>query len=104
MYGGVLKNPWKVVATSGCGTTRHQLDKLKELKNSGIKIVCAFDSDAPGLKGLGKIVKNEAATHYCLTGDSDKDWNDMLREKGHDELAKFFLKNIKAVSVSQVAE
>lgn len=96
-YGGVLKNPWKAVATSGCGTTRHQLDKIIELKNAGIKIVVAFDSDEAGLKGVSKFVKENAATHYCLTGDSVIDWNNLLRDHGHDYLAKFFLKNIKVL-------
>ena len=65
MYGGVLKNPWKVIATSGCGTTTHQMDKLKELNEADIKIICAFDSDAPGLEGLKKMIDASVATHYC---------------------------------------
>jgi hypothetical protein len=96
LYGSVLKNPWKVVATSGCGTTKHQLEKLKELKDAGIKIVCAFDSDEAGLKGLSKLSKADALTHYALTQDTEQDWNDVLIEKNGD-FAKHFLSSIKTV-------
>lgn len=97
MYGGVLKNPWKVVATSGCGTTSHQIEKIKELKEAGIKVVCAFDSDEPGLKGLKKLIKEEAVTHYALVDDTELDWNDKLKELGHAKLAEYFLSRIKKV-------
>ena len=93
LYGGVLKNPWKVVATSGCGTTKHQKEKIKELKEAGMKVVCAFDSDEPGLKGLSKLKSEELITHYALVEDTAMDWNDMLVEKGED-FAQFFLKSI----------
>lgn len=98
IYGGILKNPFKVIATSGCGTTKHQIDKLKELKDAGKKIIVAFDSDEPGLKGLNKLVREEVATHYCLTGETDKDWNDILKENGSRYLAEFVLKNIKDIT------
>jgi len=96
MYGGILKNPWKVMATSGCGTTTHQMDKLKELKEADIKIVCAFDSDSPGLEGLKKMINANVATHYALVEDVSFDWNDKLQELGHKELAKYFLSRIKS--------
>lgn len=98
LYGGVLKNPWKAVATSGCGTTEHQINKLLELKEAGIKIVCAFDSDEAGLKGLSKLNKAKAITHYSITGDTDKDWNDVLKNNGHKDTATFFLKSIKNIN------
>ena len=98
MYGGILKNPFKVVATSGCGTTKHQIDKLKELKEAGKKIIIAFDSDEPGLKGLSKLVKNEAATHYCITEHSNIDWNNILEASGSKFLANYFIKNIKGIN------
>lgn len=98
MYGGILKNPFKVVATSGCGTTKHQIDKLKELKEAGKKIIIAFDSDEPGLKGLSKLIKYEAATHYAITGNSAIDFNDILGTQGHKFLADFFIKNIKSIN------
>jgi hypothetical protein len=96
-YGGVLKNPWKVVATSGCGTTQHQLDKLVYLKDAGIKIVCSFDSDDAGMKGLHKLNKAQAITHYSLTEDTDLDWNDVLKTHGHKDTASMFIKNIKSL-------
>lgn len=98
MYGGVLKCPFKVVATSGCGTTQHQMDKLKEMKDAGKKIIVAFDSDEAGLKGLSKMVKNEVATHYCLTNNDNIDWNDILGTQGSETLAKYFIENIKPIT------
>jgi hypothetical protein len=97
LYGGVLKNPWKAVATSGCGTTEHQIEKLKELKDAGIKIVCAFDSDEPGLKGLSKLSRSGAVTHYAITGDTEIDWNDLLRREGHRDTATEFLRTVKPI-------
>lgn len=96
LYGGVLKNPWKVVSTSGCGLTKHQMDKLIELKNAGIKIVSALDSDEAGLKGLSKLTKNKVITHYALTQDTEKDWNDLLASEG-ENFAKYFLSKVKPV-------
>jgi hypothetical protein len=98
LYGGVVKNPWKCVATSGCGTTQHQIDKLIELKDAGLKIVCAFDSDEAGLKGLSKLSKASAITHYAITGDNELDWNDCLKDLGHHDTATFFLKSIKNIN------
>ena len=98
MYGGILKNPFKVVATSGCGTTHYQMDKLKEMKDAGKKIIIAFDSDEPGMKGLNKMIKNEVATHYAITGDSAIDWNDIVGTQGSKFLADFFIKNIKDIT------
>ena len=97
LYGGIVKNPWKVMSTSGCSLTKHQVDKLKELKEAGIKIVSALDSDEPGLKGLAKLSKAEAITHYALTSDPSIDWNDMLSEFG-DDFAKHFLSLIRRVA------
>lgn len=96
-YGGVLRNPFKVVATSGCGTTKHQMDKLKELKDAGKKIIVAFDSDEPGLKGVRKLIENEVATHHALTADTAMDWNDVLKESGPEETARIFIKSITEV-------
>lgn len=96
-YGGVLKNPFKVVATSGCGTTKHQMEKLKEFKDAGKKIIIAFDSDEPGLKGVKKMIDNEVATHHALTGDTAIDWNDVLKINGLKETAAIFMKSITKV-------
>ena len=98
LYGGVLKCPFKVVATSGCGTTKYQMDKLKEFKDAGKKIIIAFDSDEAGMKGLSKMVKNEVATHYCITSDSVIDFNDILGTQGDKYLANFVIKNIKDIT------
>lgn len=96
-YGGVLKNPFKIVATSGCGTTKHQIEKLKELKDAGKKIIVAFDSDEPGLKGVKKMIDAEVATHHALTGDTAIDWNDILKDSGPEETARIFIKSITEV-------
>lgn len=96
LYGGILKNPWKVMATSGCGTTKHQIQKIKELKEAGMKVVCAFDSDEPGLKGLSKLRKADVITHYALVEDTAMDWNDMLIETSND-FAKYFLNRITKI-------
>lgn len=98
VYGGVLKNPFKVVASSGCGTTKHQMEQLKELKDAGKKIICAFDSDEPGLKGLSKLIKNECATHYAITADTEIDWNDVVKENGFEKGANIFIKSIKDIN------
>lgn len=98
LYGGILKNPFKVIATSGCGTTKHQIDKLKELKQSGKKVIIAFDSDEPGLKGLAKMKDEDAMTHFALTGDTSKDWNDMLISEGTDKTAKTFIQSITSLN------
>lgn len=97
VYGGVLKNPFKVVATSGCGTTQHQLDKLREFKDAGKKIIVAFDSDEPGLKGVKKFIDSGVATHHALTGDTAMDWNDVLQDVGFEVCAKRFMQSVQEV-------
>lgn len=96
-FGGVLRNPFKVIATSGCGTTKHQLDKLKEFKDAGKKIIVAFDSDEAGLKGVKKFIDSGVATHHALTNDTAMDWNDVLKESGLQETAKLFMKSITSI-------
>lgn len=96
LYGGVVKNPWKVMSTSGCGVTNHQLDVFKGFKEAGIKVVAALDSDEPGMKGLAKLSKAEVITHYALTSDPSIDWNDEMMERGA-EFAKYFLSLITSV-------
>jgi hypothetical protein len=97
LYGGVLKNPWKAVACSGSGSTKHHLSKFKELLEAGIKVVCAPDSDEAGLKMLSKFKTAEAVSHYALTMDSSKDWNDILKEQGSEKFSKFFLSTVKSI-------
>ncbi|NJO53396.1 MAG: toprim domain-containing protein [Leptolyngbyaceae cyanobacterium RM2_2_4] len=97
MYGGVTRNPWRVIAASGSGATTHQREVLKELKDAGYKVVVSPDTDKAGLHMLQKMKETDSMTHYALTGDQKKDWNDCLKEMGHDEFAKFFISRIKSV-------
>lgn len=97
VYGSVAACPWRVIACSGSGATKHQREALKELKEQGYKVVVAPDSDEAGLKMLKKFHKDDVITHYAFSGDSEKDWNDCLKDMGHDEFAQFFLKRIKHV-------
>ncbi|NCX94496.1 MAG: hypothetical protein EBX40_07455, partial [Gammaproteobacteria bacterium] len=96
-YGGVLNNPWLVVACSGSGATKYHQETLKEFKDSGLKVICAFDSDEAGFKGLKKLNEAGSITHYAITGDTSVDWNDKLKSIGHIELAKWFLRQVKKV-------
>ena len=96
-YGGITKSPWRAIACSGSGATKHHTDTIKELKDVGMKIIVAPDSDEAGLKMLKKFKDAEAATHYALTGDPEKDWNDFLKELGPVEFAKFVLSKVKAI-------
>jgi hypothetical protein len=96
-YGGISKNPWRVIACSGSGSTKHQTEMIKELKDQGVKIIVAPDSDEAGLKMLKKFSKAKAVSHYAFTGDSDHDWNDVIKEMGHEEFAKYFFTRVKKV-------
>lgn len=98
-YGGVSRCPWRVIACSGSGATELQRETLKELKDRGIKVVIAPDTDEAGMKMYTKFVESGCATHYAFTGDSEKDWNDKLQELGHDEFASFVLKTIVSINV-----
>lgn len=97
-YGGMLKNPWKCVATSGSGSSQHHIDTIKELKDQGLKVVIAGDADEAGLKMLKKFIEADAATHYALTDEDGKDWNDILkRHNNKEEFAKWFIQKIKKI-------
>jgi len=98
-YGGPTYNPWKAIATSGSGLSNHQTDVLKKLKDQGYKVIVAPDSDKAGLKMLKKAQEKECATHYVLTMDDQKDWNDLYREMGHSTFNKFLLKGLKPCQV-----
>jgi 5S rRNA maturation endonuclease (ribonuclease M5) len=97
-YGGISRNPWRCVSTSGSGLSSHQAETLKNLKNENLKIVIAPDTDEAGQKMLKKAVENDCITHFALTEDIDLDWNDKLSEFGHLDFAKFFLKQVKKVT------
>ncbi len=96
LYGGLVNNPWKVIAASGSGASQHQREELKDLKERGYKIVCASDNDTAGLKCFKKYLDFGSVTHYTFT-HSAADWNDMLQQLGEIEFAKYFLEKIKTV-------
>lgn len=98
-YGGVSRSPWRVIACSGSGATEHTTETLKELKERGYKVVIAPDTDEAGIKMLKKFEDAGALTHHAFTGDTEKDWNDCLKEMGHKEFAKFFISSIKTADV-----
>jgi len=92
--GGISNNPWRAISCSGAGATKHHQEALKELKEQGMKIIIAPDTDEAGMKMLKKFNEAEASTHYALTG-SPNDWNDFMRELGPAEFSKFFCSTIK---------
>lgn len=102
VYGGVSRCPWRVIACSGSGATELQRETLKELKDNGLKVVIAPDTDEAGIKMYQKFVESDCATHYAFTGDTTKDWNDKLQELGHKEFAKFVIKSITDINVSKI--
>lgn len=97
LYGGVINNPWRAISCSGSGATKHHQEAIRELKEEGLKVVLASDSDEAGEKMLKKFHKSDSITHYALTGNPDQDWNDYAKELGPKEFAKFFLKLVKKV-------
>lgn len=95
IYGGIIHNPWQVIAASGSGASEHQRDIMKELADAGYKVIVAPDSDEAGLHMLKKYKNHNSITHYALTQFRNKDWNDMMKELGTKEFAKFFLSKVK---------
>lgn len=96
-YGGVHNSPWRAIACSGSGATQHHTEALKELKEQGLKIVLAPDSDEAGMKMLAKFNEVDAMTHIALTGEPDKDWNDFSKVYDRKQYAAWFLSKIKAI-------
>ena len=96
-YGGMHINPWRVIAASGSGATELQRETLKELKDKGYKVILAPDTDEAGIKMYQKHIDSDCITHYAFTGDSKKDWNNLLKELGHKEFAKFVIKAITPI-------
>lgn len=97
VYGGTLNSPWRAIACSGSGATKHQTDTMKELKDNGTKIIIAPDSDEAGIHMLKKFKDAGAATHYAITNDSSKDWNDVLKEMSQEEFVKYVLSKVRAI-------
>jgi hypothetical protein len=96
-YGGVSRNPWKFCCASGSGVSDHQAETLKDLKDKGFKVICAGDTDEAGFKMIAKMKERECITHFATTGDPSKDWNNLLQDMGHDELAAYFLSCINKI-------
>lgn len=97
VFGGLHATPWKCISTSGSGSTRHQLDVIKEAKESGLKIVLAPDSDKAGMQMFDKYIEAGALTHYAFTENSKIDWNDISRQMSSEEFVKWFMERIKVV-------
>jgi hypothetical protein len=93
-YGGMLKNPFKCIATSGSGVSNHHIETLKGLIENGYKVIAAPDSDQAGLKMLTKMQNAGACTHYALVDVDGKDWNNLLSE-GDVNLSEYFVGRIK---------
>ena len=75
-YGGAITCPWRVVACSGSGATKHQLEQMQDVVKNGYKVICAPDSDKAGLEMSKKFKEASACTHMAFTGESGVDWND----------------------------
>lgn len=82
-YGNLLKNPYRCISTSGASISRYHSEKLRELIESGTKVIAAFDNDEAGLKAFDKMATAGACTHYSFVREEGVDWNDILR-KGDD--------------------
>jgi hypothetical protein len=95
IYGGIANNPWRVTACSGSGATQHHKEAFKELKDNGIRIVIAPDSDDAGFKMLKKYQDAEVCTHYAITEDPERDWNDMKKGMSDEEFAHYFISKVK---------
>ena len=97
IYPDTLLNPWKCISCSGSGLSKHHIDVLSSLKNDGVKVVLAPDSDKAGLKMLKKAITAECITHYNMTMDTDVDWNDLFKSTDKKDFIKFFMGNMKIV-------
>lgn len=97
VYGGIARNPWRAIACSGSGATKFHQEALKELKDQGMKIVVAPDTDEAGMKMLKKFKDSDTATHYALTGCTE-DWNEVCKRLGHLDFAKYFLSTVKDIN------
>jgi hypothetical protein len=96
-YGSVTKNPSRSIASSGAALSQHQEDALKELVDQGKKVILASDTDEAGEKMLNKAIRAGCITHYAFTDSSDCDWNDVVKEIGHKDFAKYFLQQVKPI-------
>jgi hypothetical protein len=92
-YGNLLRNPYRCISTSGASVTQYHCKRLKELIDSGLKIIAACDNDDAGISMFEKMAKQGACTHYSFVTEEGKDWNDLLI-KG-DDPALHLLSKIK---------
>jgi hypothetical protein len=99
LYLNKLSNPYKVLALSGSGSSHHHIKKIKELKDKGYNIIIAGDNDQAGLKMISKFIKEKALTHFSLPKKEIGDWNDIMKEKGEEELIKVFLSNMENAKI-----
>ena len=97
-YGGAISNPWRAIALSGAGATKHQLAQMSALVEKGYKVVCAPDSDEAGLAMLTKFKEAGACTHSAFTGVKGTDWNDIFMEEADPkEYVKWFMSKVGGV-------
>jgi hypothetical protein len=94
--GGINRNTWRAVACGGSGATKHHQEILKELKDQGLKIIIAPDTDDAGMSMLKKFKDADVATHYALTGQTE-DWNEVLKDMGKEAFAPWFLSKVKKI-------
>lgn len=93
-YGNLLSNPYRCISTSGASISKFHCEKLRELIDSGLKVIAAFDNDDAGIKCLEKAINSGACTHYSVVDQDGKDWNDLLIDQPA-ELAKYFVSRLK---------
>jgi len=67
----------KSFATLGCNVSKEQLELIKTIRDKGIKVICAFDSDEAGIKGRKFLLKNHAIDGY-IDNENQEDWNSLL--------------------------
>ncbi len=96
LYGSLYDNPYRCVACSGSGASKHQLSVFKDMIDRGYKVICSSDNDEAGMKMFKKYVEAGSATHYSITA-TEKDWNDELISRGDVGLAKEFLARMKDI-------
>ena len=88
LHGSSTTLPVRCVALSGSNASRHHLDLLKELKDSGRKVILAPDYDEAGVKMFKKAA--EVVTHVAFTNLEGKDWNDVAKDMSPSDFVSWF--------------
>lgn len=97
-YGGVMSCPWKVIACSGSGATKHHREVMQDIVRKGLKVIVAPDSDKAGLEMARKFKDCGGCTHVAFSGMSTVDWNDQFKLMNNPkEFAKWFLSRVNKV-------